>query len=65
MAERKTHTSTAVKRRYNDKTYSRIVVDLPKDLVAEFKEAVKLNGDSIAAIVRVTVEEYLEKNSKK
>jgi hypothetical protein len=33
--KRKTHTSTAVKRRYNAKTYKRIAVDLPKKLVED------------------------------
>ena len=33
----KTTTSTAVKRRYNDKTYTRIIADIPKQLAEDFK----------------------------
>lgn len=35
---RKTHTSTAVKRRYNDKTYTTISTAIPKELAEQFKE---------------------------
>lgn len=35
---RKTHTSTEVKRRYNDRVYSQIAVRVPKDLAGKFRE---------------------------
>lgn len=35
--KRKTKTSSAVKRRYNAKTYGAITACLPKDMVEEFK----------------------------
>ena len=40
----KSRTSTAVKRRYNEKTYTLLAAQLPKQLVAEFKERCKENG---------------------
>ena len=36
--KRKTHTSSAVKNRYNQKVYGSVTVRAPKDLVAAFKE---------------------------
>lgn len=38
--KRKTHTSTAVKRRYNNKVYSRVYADLPKELVTAVKKKI-------------------------
>lgn len=55
----------ASKRRYNDKAYARIYADLPKEMVTEFKEAVALNGASVAAVFRKAMEEYVEDNSEK
>lgn len=57
--KRKTHTSSAVKRRYNNKVYSTIAVQLPKELVAEFKSLCKVNGDSQASIVKKSIEQYI------
>lgn len=39
MAEkkRKTHTSTAVKNRYNKKTYTRIPLDVKNDIAEKYK----------------------------
>lgn len=34
----KTHTSTAVKRRYNEKVYSQVSALIPKELAARFKQ---------------------------
>ena len=61
MAEekRKTHTSSEVKRRYNAKAYARIGVELPKDLVAAFKEKCQQTGISQAAVVKEAVERFL------
>lgn len=57
--KRKTHTSTAVKQRYNEKVYSVVSVKLPKDLVAQFKEKCKVEGVSQAQIVKKAIEEFL------
>lgn len=59
--KRKTHTSTQVKRRYNDKTYSRIYADLPKDLVSMFRAATQEQGVSVASVFKKTLEEYIAK----
>lgn len=53
--KRKTHTSTEVKKRYNDKTYTRFQISLRKDDDAEliaYIEEQKQNGISVTEIVR-------------
>lgn len=63
MAEegkRKTKTSSEVKRRYNSKVYSSITAQLPKELVARFKEECTARGISQAQVVREAVERFLE-----
>lgn len=57
--KRKTHTSSAVKRKYNSKVYARVSVELPKELVAEFKALCKENGESQASIVKKAIEQYI------
>ncbi len=61
--KRKTTTSTKVKRRYNDKVYSRIYADLPKEFVETFKATAKKQGDTTASIFRETMEKYIEKHT--
>ena len=55
----KTKTSTAVKRRYNNKVYSQIKFELPKELVASFKEKCLERGVSQASVVREAIEMFL------
>ena len=55
----KTKTSTAAKRRYNEKTYTMLAAQLPKELVAEFKAKCKRQGVSQASILKVALETYL------
>ena len=55
----KSRTSTAVKRRYNEKTYTLLAAQLPKQLVAEFKERCRKNGVSQASILKLAIEEYI------
>lgn len=55
----KTKTSTAVKRRYNNKVYGQIKVELPKDLVAKFKEKCISEGVSQASIFRAAIEKFI------
>lgn len=62
--KRKTHTSSAVKNRYKKKVYTRILADLPKDMVAEFKKLVAENGTTVSAIMREAVEKYISENKK-
>ncbi len=59
--KRKTHTSTAVKQRYNTKTYDVISVRIPKDLAAAFEEKSAAEGISQASIIKAAIEDYLSK----
>lgn len=61
MAEgkRKTKTSTAVKRRYNEKTYTMIAANVPKDLAAAFKAKCADEGISQAQIIKKAIEDFL------
>lgn len=63
--KRRTHTSTEVKRRYNKKVYTRIFADLPTELVEQFKEIAKINGDTTASIFRECIKDYIKKNEGK
>jgi hypothetical protein len=54
-------TSTAVKRRYNDKVYERIVLDVPKGTKATWKEHAENRGKSLTQFVRETVENEIKK----
>lgn len=55
----KTYTSWQVKQRYNDKVYARITVQLPKDIVAKFKEKCEQLGVSQASVIKEAVEEFI------
>lgn len=56
----KTTTSTEVKRRYNNKVYTKIQAELPKDLVADFRVACQAQGVSQASVLRKAIEDFLE-----
>lgn len=62
MAEgkRKTHTSTAVKQRYNDKTYTIISARVPKELAAAFKEKCAAEEIAQAQIIKKAIEDFLQ-----
>lgn len=62
MDKRKTTTSTEVKRRYNDKVYSKIQAELPKDTVAAFREKCKKIGISQASVLLDSIETFLRDN---
>ena len=55
----KTKTSTAVKRRYNEKVYTKIQAQLPKELVAEFKAKCEEVGISQASVFKEAMEEFV------
>jgi hypothetical protein len=59
MTNRKTTTSTEVKRRYNSKVYSKIQAELPKDTVAAFRAKCKETGVSQAQIILEAIEKFL------
>ncbi len=58
--KRKSHTSTDVKRRYNEKMYTVISFSVPKDMAAAFKQKCIENGDVQAQIFKRAIEEYLK-----
>lgn len=60
MNKRKTKTSTEVKRRYNDKVYSKVQCELPKDLVSDFKQKCAEEGVSQASVIKSAIEDFLE-----
>ena len=57
--KRKTHTSTAVKQRYNQKAYGTVKVQIPKELAAAFKARCEERGISQASVVKAAVERFL------
>ena len=63
MAEekRKTKTSTAVKRRYNEKTYTLISASVPKETAAAFKAKCAAEGIPQAQIIKKAIEDFLSR----
>ena len=57
--KRKTHTSTEVKARYNKKVYTAVGYQLPKELVAAFKEKCAAEGISQAQVIKKAMEDFL------
>lgn len=57
-------TSTAVKRRYNDKVYERISLDVPKGTKATWKEHAESRGKSLTQFVRDAVEREISEIKK-
>lgn len=57
--KRKTTTSTAVKRRYNEKVYSVIRASIPKETAAAFKEKCLADGIPQAQVIKKAIEEFL------
>lgn len=60
-AKRKTKTSSAVKQRYNQKTYGAVTAYVPKELAAAFKEKCAAENIPQAQIIKKAIEEFLEK----
>ena len=64
-AKRKTHTSTQVKQKYNDKVYTLFSFRAPKDIAADFKKVCKDNNLSQAQLFKEamlrTIAEYSDK----
>lgn len=57
--KRKTTTSSEVKRRYNQKVYSAVTAQIPKDLAAAFREKCKVTGVSQAQVIKQAIEQFL------
>lgn len=58
-AKRKSTTSTAVKARYNKKTYSQILVQVPKEMAAAFREKCVAEGIPQAQVLKRAIEQFL------
>lgn len=59
--KRKTETSSAVKRRYNQKKYGAVTAYVPKELATAFKEKCVAEGISQAQIIKKAIEDFLNK----
>nr|DAE92846.1 MAG TPA: Alginate and motility regulator [Ackermannviridae sp.] len=58
-------TSTESKRKYNDKTYSRIVLDVKKDDKALIVQAAEKAGESTTAYIVGAVRQRMEADNQK
>jgi uncharacterized protein (DUF1778 family) len=58
-------TSTESKRKYNDKTYSRIVLDVKKDDKAQIVQAAEKSGESTTAYIVGAVRQRMEADNQK
>ena len=58
-AKRKTRTSTEVKRRYNENTYTLISASVPKETAAAFKAKCAAEGIPQAQIIKKAIEDFL------
>ena len=56
-------TSSAVKRKYNNKVYKQIKVELKKEIVEQWEIAIKNDGISKAEFIRSAILEYLKTKS--
>ena len=56
---RKTTTSTEVKRRYNEKVYSKVQAALPKDVVTAFRAKCAEKNISQASVILKGIEDFL------
>ena len=62
--KRKTHTSTQVKQRYNDKVYTAMTFRIPNELASEFKRICVNNDLSQAKIIKDAMQRIVEKYNK-
>lgn len=58
--KRKTKTSSAVKNRYNKKTYTAVTAMVNKDIAAEFKAKCAAEDIPQSQIIKKAIEEYLK-----
>lgn len=60
--KRKTHTSTEVKKRYNQKTYTQIIVSVKKEIAAEYKEKCDNAGIPYSKPLHEAILKFIEEN---
>lgn len=53
------NTSSAVKRKYNNRVYKQVKVELNKELVESFENKLKSDGISKAEFFRQAIKQYL------
>ena len=58
------YTSSAVKRRYNEKAYDRIFLSIPKGKKEEWTKIAEDSGMSLTAFVREAVEDKIAKRQQ-
>ena len=58
--KRKTKTSSAVKAKYNKKTYDTISIRIPKDLAQAFKQKCKEENISQAKIIKNAIQKFID-----
>ena len=62
MAKGSTEARIRASRKYNEKTYAKVFVELPKDLVTTFKEKCKERGVSQASVFRKAMEDFIQED---
>jgi predicted HicB family RNase H-like nuclease len=63
--KRKTHTSNEVKRRYNEKTYDRLQLVVPKGKKDAIRNYAISNGESLNSFVNRAIDETMEREQAK
>ena len=58
--KRKTHTSTAVKHKYNNKTYDRITIFVRKEISEKYKKKCEESGIPYSKILKESIDEFLK-----
>jgi len=61
-AKRKTHTSNEVKRRYNEKTYDRLQLVVPKGKKGEIRAYAENKGESLNGFVKRAIDETIKRD---
>ena len=59
MANRKTSTSTEVKRRWNEANYNRLTIYLPKAQAEEYKAKCERLGISLSDVPKEAISQFL------
>lgn len=58
--KRKTHTSTAVKNRYNKKTYTKFSVAVRKDIAEKYKSKCDELGMTYSQLIHETISNFID-----
>ncbi|MBE6876150.1 MAG: antitoxin [Ruminococcus sp.] len=58
-------TSNESKRKYNEKTYDRIILNVPKGKKEEYKQHAFWKNESLNAFIKRAIERQIEEDEKK